>query len=159
MKIKALLVIFSLSTLTLSAQLDQSRQPLDQATQIHDTTIAANKAVVGKWIAARNTNDLESALSFWADEWQERLTHGFNGTTVSFPDVKIIADDMIAENDKVVLRWTLKGTHNGPYRDIPATGKAITWTGVDIYTLKEGKIVGIMRATDPEAISRQLQDE
>ncbi len=159
MKIKALLVVFSLFSLTLSAQLNQTQPHLDQTVEIQNTAVAANKAVVSKWIAAPKTNDLETALSFWSDEWQERLTHGFKGITVSFPDVKVIADDMIAEDDKVVLRWTFKGTHNGPYRDIPATGKVITWTGIDIYTLKEWKIEGIMRATDPEAISRQLKDE
>ena len=88
MKIKALLVVFSLLSLSLSAQLNQTQSHLEQTAQIQNTAEAANKAVVSKWIAARNTNDLETALSFWSDEWQERLTHGFNGTTVSFPDVR-----------------------------------------------------------------------
>lgn len=115
-----------------------------------------NKAVITKWIEARNTNDAEGALALWVDEWQERLTKGFNGTTEAFPDVNIGVDEMIAEGDKVVLRWTLTGTHQGNYQGIPATGKAIKWNGIDIYTLADGKIAGINRASDPNAIAKQL---
>lgn len=118
-----------------------------------------NKALINKWIEARNTNDLEAALTLWPDEWQERITMGFNGTTEAFPDVQIISNDMLVDGNKIALHWTLTGTHQGTYQGIEATGKEITWVGIDIYTLADGKIIGIERATDPAAIPNQLNAE
>lgn len=158
MKINVLFIGFWLCCLTLSAQMDQATLNIEKTSQVQ-STLENNKALIKQWVEARNTNDLEAALSLWTDEWQARITKGFNGTTISFPDVKVIANNMVAEADKVALHWTLKGTHKGNYRDIPATGKKITWTGIDIYTIKDGKIIGIVRATDPKSITRQLKDE
>lgn len=48
---------------------------------------------------------------------------------------------MIAEGNKVAVHWTFTGTHRGEFQGIPATGKTISWTGIGIYTLMDGKIV------------------
>jgi len=50
-------------------------------------------------------------------------------------------EDMIAEGDKVVIRWTIRGTHNGEYMGVAATGKDVSVTGIAIRRLENGKIV------------------
>ncbi len=48
--------------------------------------------------------------------------------------------DAIAEDDLVVLRWSLTGTHRGEFIGIPPTGKAVTLRGIDMYRVQDGKI-------------------
>ncbi len=119
----------------------------------------ANIAMINQWIEARNTNDLEAALKFWPEDRHESLGKAFNGITEAFPDVQIIADDMFAHNDKVALRWTFKGTHHGTFQQVPATGKEVTWKGIDIYTITDGKIASLDRAADWSALMIQISDQ
>lgn len=59
----------------------------------------------------------------------------------AFPDLHFTIDDLIAEGEKVVCRWTGSGTQTGDLPDIPATGKQSTVTGITISSLSEGKFV------------------
>jgi Predicted ester cyclase len=49
-------------------------------------------------------------------------------------------EDMIAEGDKVVVRWTNRGTHVGEFMGIPPTGKSFSIAGIDIHRLSGGKM-------------------
>lgn len=111
-------------------------------------TVEENKNIVRRWIAARNANDLDAALAEWVEEWHERLTVGFNSTTNALPDVNIMVEDLFGEDDKVALSWTMTGTHSGVYEGIPATQKPLTRSGIDIYTIENGKIKSIVRKDD-----------
>ena len=57
------------------------------------------------------------------------------------PDATIESLDEIAEGDKVVVRWTVHGTHQGVFLGIPPTGQQLTWTGMTIYRIADGKVV------------------
>ena len=59
----------------------------------------------------------------------------------AFPDMQFTTEDLIAEGDKVVGRWSCVGTHQGELMGIPPTGKQIKTTGIDIFRLSGGKIV------------------
>ena len=64
-------------------------------------------------------------------------------TRSEFPDLHFTIEDMIAEGDKVVVRWTLRGTNTGdlvsPMMHIPATGKQVSVTGIGIFRAVGGK--------------------
>src|SRR4051812_27646897 len=47
----------------------------------------------------------------------------------AFPDLHYSPLDLVAEADKVAVRWSASGTHHGPFQGFPATGKAVTITG------------------------------
>jgi steroid delta-isomerase-like uncharacterized protein len=64
-----------------------------------------------------------------------------SGYLSAFPDLHFTIEDQIAEGDKVVTRWTARGTHQGPFMGIPATGKQGTVTGITIDRFANGKIV------------------
>src|SRR5262245_39455834 len=49
-------------------------------------------------------------------------------------------EDIIAEGDRVAVRWTNRGTHVGEFMGMPATGKAFTIAGIDIHRLRDGKL-------------------
>ena len=59
----------------------------------------------------------------------------------AFPDVAFHVEDMIAEDDKIVVRWHATLTHTGDYFGIPPTGKSATITGMNTWHLAGGKAV------------------
>lgn len=59
----------------------------------------------------------------------------------AMPDVQWSADEFIAEGDKVMIRFTMTGTNTGTFMGMPATGKAVKVTAMNIYQLKDGKII------------------
>jgi steroid delta-isomerase-like uncharacterized protein len=84
------------------------------------------------------------------------LRGAFNAFTDAFLDVKITIQEMSVEGNKVAVRWTFTGTHRGEFQGILATGKAVSWTGIDIYTVTDGKIAGLERARDMLGLLQQL---
>jgi steroid delta-isomerase-like uncharacterized protein len=65
-------------------------------------------------------------------------------------------EDLIAEGDKVVLRYTFHGTHQGQWRGLPPTGKSVTFTGIFIYRILDGKIVEGWENADALGLVQQL---
>ncbi len=59
----------------------------------------------------------------------------------AFPDLNVTTEDIIAEGDKVVSRWTARGTHRGELLGIDPTGNEVTFTGIDVLRIAEGKVV------------------
>ncbi len=59
----------------------------------------------------------------------------------AFPDLHVTVEDQIAEGDKVVTRLTGRGTHQGEFAGVPATGKPVTVTAIHIHRIAHGKIV------------------
>ena len=58
----------------------------------------------------------------------------------AFPDLRFTIEDLIAEGDRVVARYTARGTHKGNLNEIAATGKQINVTGVTTCRFENGKI-------------------
>ena len=77
----------------------------------------------------------------------------------SFPDWNEHIEDIIAEGDRVVTRWTATGTHKGDLRGIPPTGKQITIAEVAIYRIVDGKIAEQWGFPDEMALRRQIGAE
>src|SRR5207342_2828304 len=50
-----------------------------------------------------------------------------------FPDIQWTLEDIITENDKVAVRYTMKGTHQGTFFGVPATGKPISVQAINFY--------------------------
>ena len=59
----------------------------------------------------------------------------------AFPDLQFTIEDMIAEGDTVVVRYSTRGTHQGPFRGIAPTGKQVSGTGMFIDRIVNGKAV------------------
>jgi steroid delta-isomerase-like uncharacterized protein len=72
------------------------------------------------------------------------------------PDGHFSIEDLIAEGDKVVARWTFRGTHRGEYFGIPPTGKQVALTGITIYGITVGKIQEAWTNLDALGLMQQL---
>lgn len=65
-------------------------------------------------------------------------------------------EEIVAEGEKVVVRWTNSGTHVGEFFGIPATGKSFQIAGIDIHRLKDGKLAEHWHVVDTFAMLQQL---
>jgi steroid delta-isomerase-like uncharacterized protein len=74
----------------------------------------------------------------------------------AFPDLQFTIEDMIAEGDTVVVRYTTRGTHQGNLWGIPATGKQVSATGIFIDHLVNGKAVEQWTNFDDLGLLQQL---
>ena len=75
----------------------------------------------------------------------------------AFPDFRSTVEDQIAEGDKVVTRWTMRGTHRGEFRGIAPTGGRITVRGMGIFRFSdEGKVVESWDNFDQLGMMQQL---
>jgi predicted SnoaL-like aldol condensation-catalyzing enzyme len=66
-------------------------------------------------------------------------------------------EDLIAEGDRVVVRWTNAGTHVGDFAGIPATGRPFTIAGIDIYRLAGGQLCEHWHVIDQLGMLGQLR--
>ncbi|MBI4548667.1 MAG: ester cyclase [Ignavibacteriae bacterium] len=74
----------------------------------------------------------------------------------AFPDRQITHHDAIAEGDKVLIRWSMSGTHKDDLMGIAPTGKSITVTGFDYFRISDGKIAEMWQEIDQLGMMRQL---
>ena len=74
----------------------------------------------------------------------------------AFPDVRTTIEDLVAVGDKVVKRFTVRGTHTGDFNGIPGTGNQFTLQGIDILRLADGKIQEIWIGYDMLGLLQQL---
>jgi steroid delta-isomerase-like uncharacterized protein len=74
----------------------------------------------------------------------------------AFPDLHFIIDDMVAEGDKVAVRYTYTGTHKGEYMGIAPTGKKINLIMAVFYRFVDGKEVEALSYSDMLALYQQL---
>jgi steroid delta-isomerase-like uncharacterized protein len=74
----------------------------------------------------------------------------------AFPDLKRPVEDLVAEGDKVVARWTSAGTHQGAFMGIPASGKTVTTSGITVFRLENGKIVEEWSESDMVGMLQQV---
>lgn len=70
------------------------------------------------------------------DAFEEHL----EAFTTAFPDVRFEIQDTIAEDDRVAVRFRLRGTHEGKLMGVEPTGREITMSVITIYRFEDGKI-------------------
>jgi steroid delta-isomerase-like uncharacterized protein len=74
----------------------------------------------------------------------------------AFPDLEITIEDQVAEGDKVCSRTTMRGTHRGDIFGIPATGKAVTMTGLTMVRMADSRLVESWVKNDVMGLMSQL---
>lgn len=72
------------------------------------------------------------------------------------PDLKFTVDDTITENDKLVVYWTITGTHKGEFLGVRPTNRKIAFTGITINQIANGKILESTVIWDGLGLLKQL---
>jgi steroid delta-isomerase-like uncharacterized protein len=74
----------------------------------------------------------------------------------AFAPVTFTVEDVIAEGDRVVVRWTSSGRHTGEFLGIPPTHRDYTISGIDIHRLRDGRLAEHWHVVDQLAQLQQL---
>jgi steroid delta-isomerase-like uncharacterized protein len=74
----------------------------------------------------------------------------------AFPDVVVVPEKLIAENDLVTIYWIARGTNTGTGNGLPATGKKAELAGITIWRIADGKIKEEWSAFDQLSMMKQL---
>ena len=72
------------------------------------------------------------------------------------PDIKVAVDDLLADGEMAVKRWTATGAQSAELAGIPPTGKAVRFSGVSIYRFRDGRIVESWYVYDLFGLLQQL---
>lgn len=133
------------------------------------STTAENKALLRRaWDEFYGQGNLDSIEEFFRDDVIAHEPDGdFRGIEeirrylatylAAFPDQNVTVDDVIAEGDKVVSRYTVRGTHTGETEDFgPPTGKQVHLEGITIYHFKGGRLAEMWDRYDNLSVMQQL---
>ena len=129
----------------------------------------ANAALVLESIEAFNAGDMAKLLAVAAPDivihyaempeplrGRETWQQGYELVKRAFPDLKIHVDDLVAAGDKVALRLTLSGTHQGEFQGIPATGRTVSYVSHEFYRVADGLVAEEWLCSDMASLLSQL---
>lgn len=127
-----------------------------------------NKELIKRFYQAVDQGDATAVAELFAPEWENvdpalppmrgldgarTLVHLF---TASFPDFTSKIELIAAEEDRVAVRTSHVGTHQGVFLGIPATGKPVNVSATGIFTCKDGKLVQNRVVFDAFGLLQQL---
>jgi len=128
-------------------------------------SLEENKAIIRSLFEALNKQNLALLDEFYAPDYVnhtlqlrglESLKHFESMIYNAFADWQETIEDIIAEGDKVWVRYKVTGTHTGEFRGLAPTGKKITSTSVSIYRMVDGKIAEGWHVYDFLEVYKQL---
>jgi steroid delta-isomerase-like uncharacterized protein len=133
------------------------------------TTAENNKSLVRQFVEECQTrHNLGAIDQYMAPEFanhsappglptdREGVKMQFSMFFGAFPDLHAIIHDQVADDDKVVTRKTLRGTHQGEFMGLPPTGKTVDIAVIDILRVREGKITDHWNNVDQLGLMQQL---
>ena len=116
-----------------------------------------NKAFVRRYLDAINGKAKPPAVvDQFVSEEDDLLKQHIAGYEAAFPHYTLLPDDIIAEGDKVVVRFTFSATYGGGFMDIPAAGQQVAMPGIIIYRIADGQIAEHWMQVDSTALMQQL---
>jgi steroid delta-isomerase-like uncharacterized protein len=117
------------------------------------TTASASKALIRRiFEEVIPGGDVATMRELFAPEWVDHdplpgQPAGLDGAAsvvstmhTAHPDLRFTIDDLIAESDRVVIRWTLRGTNTGPMLGRPPTGQPVELAAIAIFRVTDGRI-------------------
>lgn len=131
-------------------------------------SIEETKNIVHRYQEIYNRNDLERLTEVVSEDLRTPnimpgVPHGLEGAKAAhrimlagFPDYQTNIEDIVAEENKAAARIKMTGTHTGEFMGIPPTGKRISFTGIYIVRIADGKIVEHWGEEDSVSLLQQL---
>lgn len=137
---------------------------------IEENAIEENKELVRRWIESWNGDaPLQEADDYFASDWRDHnplpgRPEGIEGARRfvrffrdSFGDIHMTIDLMVAEGDRVAVRWIADATHIGEFNGIPPSGRRVTFSGISVHRIRDGKIAETADEIDFLGLLQQVQ--
>jgi predicted ester cyclase len=159
------LLLAALAATTACSTTKDSQMTTDTTRDAHRSTEAANQQLIRRlYDECITSGRLELLPELIGDDYVgprgERGPDGFagplRGLRAGFPDIHFTIEDLIAQGDRVSVRWSWRATHTGTFNGLAPTGKALTNTGMAIYRLAHGKVAQSWVETDRLGALQQL---
>jgi len=116
-----------------------------------------NKALMRRWIEEGwNQRNVAVADECYGPDFATDLKEFVKRVFAAFPDFYITIEDQIAEGDKVVTRYSTRGTHKGKWMGIAPSGIEVQGTGINISRISGGKVVEDWQQDDNLGMFQQL---
>ena len=127
-----------------------------------------NKALVRRFFAlGPSQGDLKAASELLANDFTLHVplpcSPGVQGMKevilacrAAFDHLDVTVEDMVADGEMVAARFTAQGIHKGTFMGLPATGKSITMTGIEIFRIENGKIAELWGEANLLGLMQQL---
>lgn len=131
-------------------------------------SIEENKKIVQRYQEIYDSNDLDALGEVVSEDLltpkiMPGIPTGIAGPKAAhrimlagFPDYETIIDDLFAEGGKVGARNTMMGTNTGSIMGIPPTGKHVSFTGIYIARIADGRTVEYWGEEDSASLLQQL---
>ena len=128
----------------------------------------AREAIVREHMESENVHDFETTMSTFSHPRYEIVPTGdvhdgavevdryFKETRTAFPDQRNELIAMHHSDDAVLVEFNLRGTHDGPYRRLPPTGRSFTCRMLAVFVFEEDRLVCERVYFDSATILRQL---
>ena len=116
--------------------------------------------IIDAWAGAWNAGDVGSLERIMAPEYrrhdggsapvglevdQQRIV----GLREAFPDLRCVVEDIFGEEDRLAIRWSTVGTHEGDYLGVAPTGRSVSVSGISLARLRAQRIVEEWVTWDP----------
>ncbi len=130
-------------------------------------SVEENKALTRRVLELLNERD-EAAYGYYASDY---IYHGPGGQELrgregikglwavffaAFPDLRATVDDIVAEGDKLVLRWTVRGTHRGEFQGIVPTNRQVMLPIIEMFRIAGGQLAEAWDSFDRLDLMQQL---
>jgi steroid delta-isomerase-like uncharacterized protein len=134
-------------------------------------TTAANIALVRSTLDAFNEGDLDTCVARMGPDFVMNLAglppmrgpdvwrQGANVIRLGFPDLHAHIDDLVANGDRVAVRLTFRGTHQGEFLGVPATGRTVEYVSHEFYRIADGLVAEEWICSDLASLQGQLRPE
>jgi steroid delta-isomerase-like uncharacterized protein len=112
-----------------------------------------NTSLVRHFIDNFNRKDPQTAIQVFHTDYvldfpggptargPEGLKQAMNDFSTAFPNLHFETDELFAEEDRVVWRWTMHATNAGPLGPFPASRQPVTLTAISLFRVADGKII------------------
>jgi predicted ester cyclase len=119
---------------------------------------AKNKEIVRRYFDERwNHHNLDICDELLAPSIDIEGAKAFvRSFTSIFGNLQLTILDLLAEGDQVAAHWRVTGTHQGNYLGVAATGKPVTYQGIALLRVEDGKIVDDIAYWDNLSILKQV---
>ena len=119
--------------------------------------------------AAWNAHDPERMIALYAPDYEEvdvaqaaaqvgrdGVRRTMTGYLHAFPDLQLALDDLVVEDNRVAVAWTLRGTHRGALMNIPPSGRMVSVRGTTMLTIENGQFRRALRVWDVAGLLRAI---